>query len=572
MGDLARSLAGWLIDLAAAHPITTIGIIAGLFGVPWGIGAWLNARPSLGSTRGKHGILLSLAAIVHLVEHRRTLAKMAGVAGKIAAVVAAVTIFAVWTGPVTLAGLVIGSWWAGERYFSWLGGRHVEPTREAHRAAARRHRSTDIVADALAATTPEGLEPTVSVAEIDETTGRISMIVEPGVGPSGTVDQLRSVADSGALGNAIRQLAPAYGDEPLSVTDVQIIDAGPEEGKARLTVYSGDPHQTVHPLPEAAFRAAPDDNVLVGVATDGHQVELPIDGEPRMLVAGLSGFGKSNFLAGFIAQLASRAHTAIVLADPKRQEFGAWAPRATSIGLGNWSAQMSIRMVWCEMIARQHVSQPYIDPVTRSLIDPVTGAPATQLNRKNVTSAETPRVVLVIDEWTEMEKAPKPSKAEADAIVACLEPIFGHRVDFSSEHLVRAKVGEVARSIVTMGRAVGVDVVFTVQRPTTEAIDGQIRDNLTLSLAFKLKKSIDTNMVFGDDSSAKCHQIRPHQKGVGYVLEEGHADAVQFRAFYVDDSDLIGFGERWRDLRVDFGWPGVIPEAPWVLPDEDDEG
>ena len=217
------------------------------------------------------------------------------------------------------------------------------------------------------------------------------------------------------------------------------------DGKLHMDVYAGR-------LPVSLpYEWQPEDYpklalpVPIGVTQEGVEV-LDMAEAPHLLVAGVPGYGKSNFLHVLIHSLLHRARIAVI--DLKRLEF-AYLGQHCALARNEAEALKLMQALDREMERR-------IDTLERA-----------QVVKVQDYSGDMPFLVLVIDEVAEIRD----------------EKIIYH-VD----------------RIVRLARAVGVSVVASTQRPSKKVklFADDVRDMFAARLCYQVADEITSRMVLGE--------------------------------------------------------------------------
>lgn len=93
--------------------------------------------------------------------------------------------------------------------------------------------------------------------------------------------------------------------------------------------------------------------------------------------------------------------------------------------------------------------------------------------------------------------------------------------------------------LLSQGRAAAVSVVAALQDPSKETMPN--RQLFPVRVGLRLDEPTQTTMVHGQgarDRGARCDRISEHTPGVGYVGEDGTAEFVRVRAFWVSDDAI----------------------------------
>ncbi len=209
----------------------------------------------------------------------------------------------------------------------------------------------------------------------------------------------------------------------------------------------------------------------VGVGVDNNLLVADF-ADPNMchsLVAGAAGSGKSEFLKSVVASLIRRnapSALELTLIDPKILTFGGLPP-----GL-------------------QHLSEPVITDVSAAI--PCLEKAVADMERRYKTMAkeglenlslrfsagktDIPYKVIVFDEFGDLVLAGSEEKKEFERLVA---------------------------RIAQMGRAAGVHLILTTQRPDRNVVTGLIKANLPLKICMRVVNSTNSNIVLDQTGGEK---------------------------------------------------------------------
>lgn len=330
--------------------------------------------------------------------------------------------------------------------------------------------------------------------------------------------------------SAVAALASSFGVTAQQVSQT----VGDREGRIRLRVsltvpFTGKPVRG--PLLDCErfdlWDAAP-----MGVSERGEVINTEWF-EKTALFGGEPGSGKTSMANGLL--LAASL-------DPTARLFGADGKAGADLlpyediaemldTEGDPGALLAIlRHVWhvvlpeCKKVAREHGARRF----SRAL------------------AAKDPRVrftVLAIDEWASYLGSADPKTAK--------------------------EIDRLLRLIVQQGRAYGVIVLASTQKPDSEAVPTGVRDIISTRWAGRCLTPEASDTILGRGRAASGHnaqRILKQQRGVGFYQTGESADPVLMRAFYYDDGEKTGVDEvamileRAYKLRADAGTlPGSGP-------------
>lgn len=226
----------------------------------------------------------------------------------------------------------------------------------------------------------------------------------------------------------------------------------------------------------------------LGVDTNGEPVMLDIAQAPHVLIAGTTGAGKSVLLNSIISQLVNQntpEQCELVLIDPKRVEFGAWAgiPHLRQpVVQGSENAIAALKALCDEMDGR------YDCIACRGC--------------KTAEEAHLSRIVCVIDELADLMLTSK--KAAEDMIVR----------------------------IAQLGRAAGIHLVVATQSPRATVVTGLIKANLPCKIALTCN-GVRESMVILDHKGAE------QLLGAGDAIIRQAGAETRFQAALTPQEDVL---------------------------------
>lgn len=176
----------------------------------------------------------------------------------------------------------------------------------------------------------------------------------------------------------------------------------------------------------------------------------------------------STALRAVLAGLAGQRGTALIGIDPKRVELTPWRDRLSALVAGS-EAEPTLRLLRDLVAEVQHRAARLADQ----------GLVAARPD------AETPALVLVVDEWAELA------------------------AEGTSEQ--RAEAQDLPRRYVSLGRAVGCSAVLATQRPTSDTVDTGTRALLAHRLALRCGDRWQSEAILGqgDDQAARIPLSSP---------------------------------------------------------------
>lgn len=286
----------------------------------------------------------------------------------------------------------------------------------------------------------------------------------------------------------------------LGVTGDLFISTYERAGAVTLFV----PHQKRQPVPLYAFATEPDISARLlpfpaGITAENKPLWLDLAQTNHLLVAGTTGSGKTVYLQGVIAALAtwrSPDELRMHLIDPKRLDFAPLAglPHVAGDVLTTSEQALDLmRMLVTSEIPRRQ--------------EALARARARSLNayRERGQGENIPYIVVVIDEYNELLMA--------------------------LDRKERDELEDFICRVAQIGRALGLYLVLSTQRPSVDVVSGRIKANFPTRISFRLPSRADSQVVL---DSVGAESLLPGGDG----LLVGLGPMRRFQAFFVDDATI----------------------------------
>lgn len=354
----------------------------------------------------------------------------------------------------------------------------------------RRWRKQRVVAAWTTAVASVGLPPSrVERVEYRDTGERLHVRVTGGI----AVDD---------LGGKVRQLEAALGAR---------VRIGREQpGCATVTILRREP-RVVGVWPGAKV-AKPSiwDPVPLGVDEDDQPVGLSLVGR-HLLVGGQTGGGKSVTLSAICAWAVCDPEVRLYLLDAKRLELAVWKGSADAfIGPDLNDATALLQEIRRELDRRTDELE------ARSERE---GIPIRKITR----DLGLPLHVIIIDELAEYTDRGKES------------------AEFSST----------LRSLVSLGRAVGIVVVAATQKPQASVVPSELRDLFPCRFALRCGTPQMSETILGQGWASRGADASrlPEQPGLGFLLAD-EATPRRVQTYYLSDDDLATLARRAGERRT----------------------
>jgi S-DNA-T family DNA segregation ATPase FtsK/SpoIIIE len=239
--------------------------------------------------------------------------------------------------------------------------------------------------------------------------------------------------------------------------------------------------------------------VPVGLTLERELLKLDLASAPHLLVAGTTNSGKTIFLKGLLLSLLqrlSRDECEVAIVDPKMVDFPPFAALALRRPVIT-DPQEAVAFLQ-ELVEREMPRR------TQRLLE----AGVTSRSGLPPGAQPMPALVVVVDEFADL---------------LAMFPDRPARAEF---------VGSVQR-LLQRARAVGIHLVIATQRPSVDAVPGQLKANLPVRVAFKLPTAIDSSTVLDEPGAENL-------LGRGDLLLKRDGQIFRAQAFHVTAEDVRG--------------------------------
>lgn len=217
-------------------------------------------------------------------------------------------------------------------------------------------------------------------------------------------------------------------------------------------------------LPQVMSESEDPTQTILGVNVDRTVVTHAISESPHMIIAGFTGSGKSAGLNYILLSMSYKA-------KPNEIEFALLDPKAVELSV--------------------YDDHPF------NIVKPITGA------KDSITFMKY-AIYIMEERFDEMKKYKLRKIDSYNAKIRELgKPIMKKLVIAIDEFaLMMDRDSSIATSvnqITTAGRAAGIHLILATQRPSTDIITGNIKNNMPTRLAYKVSSKIDSRVTLGDD-------------------------------------------------------------------------
>ncbi len=357
----------------------------------------------------------------------------------------------------------------------------------------------------------------VRIAAIPSYAGKVPTVARVRAVPAGEVLDVRVPVGgtAGDLVDASEVLAVA-----MSLRAVTAERDPDNAARARVTLVRRDPlANDAGTWPNAdAERLSLWEPIPVGVNEAGEQVTVSL-AERNLLLGGEPGAGKSVALSQLVATAALDPDVRLHLFDGKLVELAAWSRCAThTVGVSTERANEVLYELQSEMDDR------YLALLANKA-------------RKVTPDTGLPLHVLVIDELAHYLLAP--------------------------DRKERTEFAELLRDLVARGRAAGLIVIASTQKPSHDVIPTALRDLFGFRWALRCNTPQASDTVLGSGWASlgySAADVDSAHRGVGYLLHEG-GKPVRLRSHHIDDDTVVALASRAEALRHPSRILATAPEA-----------
>ena len=362
----------------------------------------------------------------------------------------------------------------------------------------------------------------IEISSIKATVGPTITLYEITPAPGVRISKIRGLEDDIALSLkalGIRIIAPIPGKGTIGV---EVPNAKANIVSMESILNSKKFQETTMELPCAMGKTITNEVFMFDLAK-----------APHLLVAGVTGQGKSVGLNAILTSLLYKKHPAelkIVLVDPKMVEFSIYRTidkhflaalpeeAETPIITDTSKVIRTLQSLCVEMDARYEL---LMKAGERNIKDYNKKFIARKLNPENGHKFM-PYIVVVIDEY-------------GDLIMTAGKEI----------ELPIARIAQKAR-------AVGIHMIIATQRPTTNIITGTIKANFPARIAFKVSQGIDSKTIL--DRMGAQQLI-----GRGDMLYLQGNDPIRVQCAFVDTPEVVDINHFIQEQQG-YSEPFVLPE------------
>lgn len=231
-------------------------------------------------------------------------------------------------------------------------------------------------------------------------------------------------------------------------------------------------------------------------------VFLNLTDMPHLLVAGATGTGKSVFLNAMLTSLLytySPEELRIVIVDPKQLEF------VNFEGIPH--------LLFNKIITQAEEAAALLSYLVKEMENRYTLFANTRVKKisqyneriDSRTTKKLPYIIVLIDEFADLMMQNPMAKKDMDQSITRLAQL---------------------------ARAAGISLVFATQRPTTDVIDGTIKNNFPARICFKTADYTNSQVVIGENGAEKL-------LGKGDLLYKTNGPTERAQGALVEDAEIL---------------------------------
>lgn len=340
----------------------------------------------------------------------------------------------------------------------------------------------------------------ISITKIKATIGPTVTLYEIVPAPGVKISKIRNLEDDIALSLSalgIRIIAPIPGKGTIGI---EVPNKNPEIVSMKSILSSQKFQDSKAELP-----------IAIGKTVQNEPFVFDLTKSPHLLIAGATGMGKSVGMNAILASLLYRKHPTdlkLILIDPKKVEF----PPFSGIEF--------------HYLAKLEENEEAIITDIKKVIKTL----------KSITTEMDARYDLL-----KMAGVRQIKEYNEKFIKRHLNPEKGHRflpyyvvgIDEFADLIQTAgrEIEEPLARIAQLARAVGIHLILTTQRPSTNVITGSIKANFPARIAFRVFSMIDSRTIL--DTPGANQLI-----GRGDMLLSMGSDMIRLQCAYIDTEEV----------------------------------
>lgn len=270
----------------------------------------------------------------------------------------------------------------------------------------------------------------------------------------------------------------------------------------------------------------------IGLRSNGQRLVLPYPRLPHILIAGLTGSGKSSIINALLYALAGMANVAIVAVDMKRVELSPWTPRLSVLAVDGSGVDWVLMQLRAAIERREQLLQ--------------------ELGEREWRPELGPWLVFLVDEFAEL------TVADLNRLIEATQAEQTTQADNAVHAMMRRARSSlgirsgILESFARKCRALGVTIVVATQYPTADVVDTQVRSQFSLRFMCRVSSKEQVKVCLGNgmEEHVDVRDLSPDQPG-SFVVAGLETNVFTARASWIDDNLVRARAAETAHLRID---------------------
>ncbi len=287
----------------------------------------------------------------------------------------------------------------------------------------------------------------------------------------------------------------------------------------------------------------------IGLRSNGRRLVLPYPRLPHILIAGLTGSGKSSIINSLLYALSALSNVAIVAVDLKRVELSPWRDRLTVLAVEGREVDGVLVQLRTEIERREQLLQ--------------------ELGEREWRAELGPWLVFLVDEFAEL------TVADLNRLIEATQAEQTTQADNAVHSMMRRARSSlgirsgILESFARKCRALGVTIIVATQYPTADVVDTQVRSQFSLRFMCRVSSKEQVKVCLGNgmEEHVDVRDLSPDQPG-SFVVAGLETNVFTARASWIDDDLVRARAAATAHLRIapevlfDHGTPPAVEPTP----------